>query len=91
MLHAGRQIGLGRLDEEVIVVVHQHKPVQSPSVRLDRTAEPVEPFAAVGVVAHDRPPLVSAGDHVIQRAGKFDSQWSCHTPILIAKPPNRNP
>ena len=30
-------------------------------------------------------------DHVMQRAGQFDSQWSYHTAVLIAKSPNPDP
>ena len=53
MLHAGREVGLGRLDEQVLVVVHQHEGVQSPAVGLDGPPQPIESLLPVGFVAYD--------------------------------------
>ena len=54
------------------------------------TAELLEAFSTLGVVADDRPLLVAAGDYVIQRAGEFDAQRPCRTAILAAMPPGYN-
>ena len=61
VLHAGRQVGLGRFDEEVVVVAHQDEGVESPTVSLDGSAEPVQPPLAVRIVPDDRLPLIPAG------------------------------
>ncbi len=83
-LHAGREVCLGRFDEEVVVVVHQHEGVQPPPVGLDGPPQPVEPFFTIGVVSDDPSPLISTGHQMVQRPGKLDSQRSSHGGILPA-------
>jgi hypothetical protein len=66
----------------MVMVVHEHEGVESPSVHLDRSAEPIEPLEPVGVIAHDRPAFDASRHHVIQSTRKLDSQRSGHGPIL---------
>ena len=56
--------------------------MQSPAISFYGSAEPVEAFLPVYVVAHDRLPLVAAGDHVVQGTRKLDSQRSRHAPTI---------
>ena len=91
VLHAGREVGLGRFDEERVVIVHQHERVQPPTVGLDRAPEPVEPPASIDVIADNHPPLVSARHHMVQRTGKLDSNRPSHAQILPACYNRRKP
>ena len=72
MLHSGREVRLRRLDEQVVVRRHQHERVETPTVDFDRTAEPVQPFLAVRIIAHNGTFLVTPRDDVVQRSGKFN-------------------
>jgi hypothetical protein len=78
ILHACGEVGFRRLQKEVVVIPHQRECVQPPVVRLDRPPQPLQPFLAVPIVPGNRPSLVPAGHHVIQRAGKLDPQGSGH-------------
>ncbi len=65
--------------------------MQSPLEHFHGTAQPIKASFTVQVIAHDRPPLIPAGDHVIQGAGELDSQWACHANILTPSPPHTMP
>jgi len=77
-LHARREIRIGRLDEQVVVVGHQTEGMNLPTEGLDRAGVPFEPFGAVGVVAHDRPLLVAAADDVVEGAFVLDAKRAGH-------------
>ena len=82
VLHPGRQIGTRSSDKEVMMVVHQHKSVQLPIVRLHRPLEPLQPPLAIAVVRDDISPLDPAGHHMIQGPFVLHSQWSGHGPSV---------
>jgi hypothetical protein len=64
-LHTAREVGLGRLDEQVEVVVEQVPRVHAPSEAPSDVDEALEPGFAVAIVEHDRPLLDAAADDVV--------------------------
>ena len=77
-LHGVGQIGLRRLQKEVIMVVHQTVS-KKPKVKLaDGFAQQMEERSTVALVKHDRTFLHATVEHVVVRAGKLDSSRSRH-------------
>jgi hypothetical protein len=64
-LHAGRELRLGRLDQDVEVVVEQVPDVNFPPEARLHLAEELVPGLAVEVVEHDRALLDAAADDVV--------------------------
>ncbi len=88
VLHPGGEVGLGRLDKQMLMIGHQHKGVQSPAIGFHRPPQPVEPLFPIGIVTDDGLALVATRDHVVQGAGEFHPQRSGHlTSLAIALPP----
>jgi hypothetical protein len=67
--HALREVRLGRLDEEVVVVAEQAAGVEAPSIPADHAAQLVEEDAAVVVVEEAQTAVVAAGRDVVPGAG----------------------
>src|SRR6266540_606418 len=67
--HAGREIRLWRLDDEVVVVAHQAASVEAPAVPARHAAKLVEEDAAVVVVQEAELLVVAARGDVVPRAG----------------------
>src|SRR5271157_1939950 len=93
VLHAPRQVGLGRTEEKLEVVGHEHETQQVPTEPPHRLLQSLEQPLVITLVLEDRPPEVATGHHVMNRAGVFDPQWSGHEPILPhgARRENRKP
>lgn len=64
-LHAGRELRLMRLDEQMEVVVEQHPGVEAPPEAVADVFQQRVPGGAVVVVEDDRPPLDAAADDVV--------------------------
>ncbi len=82
ILHAGRQIRLGCLDEQMVVIAHEHERMEPPAVHFDGSPEPVESLVAVRIVSDNRFSFVPSRHHMIQRPGELNSQRPCHAPTL---------
>ena len=83
--HAAGQVGLGRLDQQVKVVVHQAVGVAVPPEALDDRGESVQECFAVFVVAKHFLARIAARGHMIDSARKFDAQRAGHGDSLLAK------
>ena len=77
-LHAGRDVGLRRLDHEVEVIGHQAVGVTPPSEPADCGSQQLEKAHVVDLVAEDRLLPVAARDDVIDAAGKLKAKRSRH-------------
>ena len=94
VLHAPRQVGLGRTEEKVEVVGHERETPQVSTKPPDRLLQSLEQPLVVTLVLEDGAPEVATGHHVMDRAGIFDPQRSGHGPVLSqishgARPGNR--
>jgi hypothetical protein len=78
-VHSAGEIGLGGLDDEVIVICHQYPGGDAPTETLYGLAEEGEKHRAINVVAEDGPLFIAAGSDVIKSAGKLDAKRSCHS------------
>jgi hypothetical protein len=74
-LHADRQLGLRRLDEQVKVVVEERPRVQPPGMSPDDVLQAAYPPMAVGVVLDDRALLDAAGRHEIDGRARQEAAW----------------
>src|SRR5271157_6511659 len=93
VLHAPRQVGLGRTEEKVEVVGHERETPQVSTKPPDRLLRSLEQPPVVTLVLEDGPPLVATGHQVMSRAGVLDPQWSGHGLTLphAARRENRKP
>src|SRR5271157_3821275 len=93
VLHAPRQVGLGRTEEKAEVVGHERETQQVPTEPPDRLLQSLEEPLVITLVLEDGSPEVATGHHVMDRAGIFDPQRSGHGLIIShgARPANRKP
>src|SRR3954468_12958085 len=90
-LHPARELRLGRLDEEVEVVVEQIPRVHLPAEPLGDVHQELEPRFPIPVVEDDRPLLDAAADHVVPgRARQLAPRHPRHVPTLARRPLPRN-
>jgi hypothetical protein len=59
-MHAAREVSFGRLEQQVVMIPHQHVGVEPPREQLDGLRKHGEKEVTVPVVAKNRPPLVAA-------------------------------
>ena len=80
--HPPGQGGIDRLDQQVVVIHHQAIRMTEPVEPFDRLFQYLEEPLPIRVIEKDILVRVTAGSDVIHRAWVFDSQWSCHDPII---------
>ena len=78
LAHPARERRLGGLEEEMVVVAHQHVGVEAPTVGPDDAREHGEELAPVGVVAEDRAALVAAGRDVPEGTCVLEAERAAH-------------
>ena len=76
--HAAREVGLGGLHQQVVVVVHQAVGVEPPALLLNLLAEALQEPPPVLIVEKDRCPRVAARGEMVERPGKFEPQRASH-------------
>jgi len=72
-----RQVDFGRLQQQVIMVVHHHPGMDAPTGLLTRFAQRCQPQLAVALVGIDVPPLVAARHHMVSGPGLLDAYLAC--------------
>jgi hypothetical protein len=77
-VHSAGEIGLGGLDDEVIVIGHQYPGREAPTETLHSLSEEGEEHSGIDVVAEDGPSFIAARRDVVESAGKLDAKRSCH-------------
>jgi len=72
-LHRRREVRILRLDQQVVVVAHEHigKDTQPESLRAP--PQPVEKALVVTLIAKDGSPLIAAIEHVAERLLLIDA------------------
>ena len=80
--HRPAEPGVGRLDEQVVVVAHQTEAVQDEAEAISAPLECPEEPLAVGVVLEDGALRVAATGDVVGSAGELDSQRPRHRASL---------
>jgi hypothetical protein len=76
--HARHQIGSGRFQHQMKMIVHQAPGVDSPIGPLTRLGERLQEDLPVGVVPEDSLAMIAATQDMIQSPGKFDAQFTGH-------------
>ena len=72
--HAGGQVRLGGLDDEVVVVSHQAPGVDAPVIAVLHAAKEVDEGGTVAVIGGDWPPVVAASRDVVVAACDKDAR-----------------
>lgn len=72
------QVGLGRFQQQMEMIVHENPPVQTGPKPLRQLAQKLEEMQTVPVVAEDGPALVAARRHMIPSSGTLNPQWTSH-------------
>ena len=80
--HAGHEVGFGRFDDQMKVIGHQTIGVDLPIGFGTSLAEGVEEEEAIGVVAEDGFPSVTAVHDVVDRPFIFQAEFARHEPGL---------
>jgi hypothetical protein len=76
--HAGDEVGLRRLKNEMKMIAHEAPGMDLPAGFGARLPESGQEKFAVVVVANDIEPVIAAAHHVIDRARVFDSEFAGH-------------
>jgi hypothetical protein len=77
--HPRDQVRLRRLEEQMVMAVHQTSGIQQPTLLLHLLGEALNEAAAILLIEEDRLLRVAARGDVINGAGKLESQRACHT------------
>jgi hypothetical protein len=78
MLHAPRQVGAGRLEEQVQMVVHEDEGEQFPAAKQDCPAQILEQSLTVMVIMNNELSPIAPSHDVINRPLILDSQSPWH-------------
>ena len=82
LTYALRKICFDRFDQQMVVIGHLAKAMNDAVVAFTHLCKNLQPNSAIGFIAIDRIAPVTARRHVVQRAGKVESEWSCHPATL---------
>jgi hypothetical protein len=78
VMEDGRKIASGSFQKQVVVVGHQTEAVDSSSVAFRGGSEIVEKFLVVVFGLEDRSPLITTRGDMVESAGEFNPERSCH-------------
>ena len=73
-----RQIGFGRLYNQVKMVAHQYIGVHADAEDLERAPQSLYKARSVMIVAENHAPVVAPAGDVIKSVGVQDPQWARH-------------
>jgi hypothetical protein len=82
LAHADRKIGLGCLNQQVIMIRHQTIRMTDPAVARYDMSEGLKKQLAVAVVEKDLLARITPTSQMINCAGKFQPKWPCHGGLL---------
>ena len=80
--HPRNQIGLGRLQQEMVVVGHRHLRRHPPARALAHLAQGLEEATPIRGVLENRLPPVPAFENVINRPGIYHARFASHPSTL---------
>jgi len=76
--HAQRQVALWRLDQQMIVIVHQTVGVAEPTEARHHFAKTAQKQRPILIIKKDRIPRIAARSDVIDCTGKLKTKWASH-------------
>ena len=82
MPHQSRQVGLPRVQNEVVVVAHQAVGQHLRIEAVRRLRQHGQQSVPVVISIEDRLAPIAARSHVIDGTGKLDAQWAGHGPTI---------
>ena len=77
-MHDPAQVGLRRLHQQVIVVIHQHVGVNPRAGALVQLAEQFQKVVTVGIVPEGVFAFVAASGDALPPPGPFNAEWARH-------------
>ncbi len=86
-LHSGRNVGLGRAHEQVVVRGHEAVREARPAVTRDGPCDDRLEALPVAHVAEQRPPGHGPPGEVVERVGGLDAQRTGHLPQRRVRAP----
>ena len=78
LAHPLREIRPGRLDQQMVVIVHQTIGTAAPAEAIDDMGQECQEYAPVLVIGGDVLPGIAATRDMIHRTGKFNTQRTGH-------------
>jgi hypothetical protein len=85
LAHAAREGRLGRLQEQVEVLVHQAPRPDAPRIALAYAPEVVDERRTVLIVLEDRLPRITSRHRVIESAVELDAKWPGHATCIVRR------
>jgi hypothetical protein len=82
LAHALRQIAIGSLDQQVVVIAHETVGMAEPVKAADHGLQGHQEGGAIGVIPINGLASVAAGGDVVDRARVFDPKGPCHVASL---------
>ena len=76
------ELAAARLDQQMVVVVHQAVPLHSPIKALGTVPQAINKGLSILVITEDRLPRVATRHHVIEGTIELDSQRTGHLAML---------
>jgi hypothetical protein len=83
--HELRQIGLGRLDNQMKMIAHEDIGVHTDAENLKRAPESIQKPRPVMIVAKDDAPVIAPASYMIKSIGVRDSQWPRHNALYHSR------
>ena len=77
-MHECAEIGLGGLDDQMLVICHENKGVKDSTILLDGLLQIREGFFVIPRRQENLSPLISSCGNMIECAFEGDTQGSCH-------------
>jgi hypothetical protein len=82
--HELRQIGFGRLDNQMKMIAHEHIGVHTDAENLQCAPESIHKARPVVIVAEDDAPVIAPASYMIKSIGVRDPQWPRHNRLYLA-------
>jgi hypothetical protein len=76
--HAYRKISVGRINKQMVMIVHQAVGMADPVVSMGNIRKGIQEDLSVLVVSENCLSLISSASDVIDSSWKFYTQWTCH-------------
>ena len=76
--HAARERRAARLDQQVVMVVHQTIRPQRPVETIAGANQTIQKSLPILIIEVDRLTCITARHHVIERTGKFNAKGTSH-------------
>jgi hypothetical protein len=77
-LHRPTEMNFDQLDQQIIVIVHQHVAVDTDAKTINQSGKQFQKVASIAIIPKDGPPFIAAPGDMVKAANIFNPQGSSH-------------